>query len=81
MRIPQKVKVFTWREISNCLPMKDQLILRNVNVNYLCPVCNLAVETVDHILVQCHFAKKYWNLISYINLNDNISNIMEWLVQ
>ncbi|XP_074327365.1 uncharacterized protein LOC141665282 [Apium graveolens] len=36
LKIPQKVKIFMWRALSNCIPTKDQLLLRRVNVSYLC---------------------------------------------
>lgn len=56
LKIPLKVKHFLWRAASGCLPTRDVLRMKRVDVNVLCPVCNEQPESTLHILVQCPFA-------------------------
>lgn len=58
LKIPLKVKHFLWRASKDCLPTKDQLRIKRVNVDALCPTCNLEVETTTHAIISCPFAKE-----------------------
>lgn len=60
MQVPPKVKNFLWRACSNCLPTKTNLWSKRVEVNPLCPLCNLERETTTHCLVSCSFASSCW---------------------
>lgn len=61
LKIPSKVKHFLWRAITCCLPTKDQLRVKKVAVNALCPVCNAEEENVCHSFISCSFAKACWD--------------------
>lgn len=41
---PQKSRSFLWRALANCLPTLSRLSLRNVQVNFLCPICGIMPE-------------------------------------
>lgn len=56
-KIPHKIKIFIWRALSDCLPTKEQLCVRRVNVLSFCPVCNEEQETIFHCLMLCSFSK------------------------
>lgn len=45
LKIPLKAKQFIWRDLTKSLPTKDQLMLKHVAINAMCPVCNLNTET------------------------------------
>lgn len=79
MRIPQKVKIFVWRALSNLLPTKDQLVIKKVDVHPYCTVCNSDIESVEHILVTCPFATKCQNLTNYVEVDQRASSFMEWM--
>ncbi|XP_060974712.1 uncharacterized protein LOC133039780 [Cannabis sativa] len=51
--IPPKVHHFLWKACSGCLPTKVQLQSKHVNVDLLCPFCNMHVETIFHVLLDC----------------------------
>lgn len=57
LKIPSKVKNFLWRAVSSCLPTKDLLQAKSVQVNILCPVCNTVSESIMHTLLLCSFAE------------------------
>lgn len=56
LKIPNKVKHFVWQAASNFLPTKDMFLVKRVQVNALCAVCNSHPETVLHTLVSFPFA-------------------------
>lgn len=60
LKLPPKVKHFIWRALSGCLPTKENLQMRRVQVISSCPVCNNEQETVWHSLVNCQFAGLCW---------------------
>ncbi|XP_060974042.1 uncharacterized protein LOC115695103 [Cannabis sativa] len=60
--IPSKVHHFLWKACSGCLPTKVQLQSKHVNVDLLCPLCNMHVETIFHVLLDCSFSRSCWAL-------------------
>ena len=62
--MPLKVKMFLWRAVSNCLPTRDKLHQRRVNVDTRCEFCLHNTETMHHILWECPFAQNVWALFS-----------------
>lgn len=60
LNVPAKVRLFLWRICSDSLPLNPVLAARHVEVNALCPVCNLEQETSLHALVSCQFAIAVW---------------------
>lgn len=73
-----EIKHFLWRASSDILPTKEQLRTRRVEVNALCPVCNLTCENVFHVLVECEFARLCWTKAGYGNIQQGFSNFAEW---
>lgn len=60
LKIPAKVKHFMWRASTACLPTKSQLRLKHVYVGDLFLFCNLAAESISHILLDCSFSEACW---------------------
>ncbi|XP_074324344.1 uncharacterized protein LOC141661259 [Apium graveolens] len=60
LQVPPKVKNFMWRVISGCLPTKDMLHAKKVNIHVTCSLCNKEVETASHVFLECFFAKSCW---------------------
>lgn len=48
LNIAPKVKIFLWRATNNCLPTKDLLRVKQVAVNEIFPVCNVAPESISY---------------------------------
>lgn len=52
--VPKKVNIFMWRARRCLLPCRLQLALRGLQIdNLYCPICNSAVEELDHALLAC----------------------------
>ncbi|XP_060959275.1 uncharacterized protein LOC133030519 [Cannabis sativa] len=61
IKVQPKVLHFGWRAIFGILATKVQLNTKHVYVNRICRFCNMAEETIMHILVSCNFAKSCWH--------------------
>lgn len=62
LAIPPKVKNFLWRVLHNCIPTLENLRRKYVDVNPICKVCKLSLESQAHFLRECPFAVKCWEL-------------------
>lgn len=79
LKLPPKVKNFAWRALSGCLPTKDNLLMRRVEVISVCPVCNNEPETIYHSLVTCHFAALCWNYAGLMTNDLQGTSNLQWL--
>ncbi|XP_060972665.1 uncharacterized protein LOC133038512 [Cannabis sativa] len=79
LQIPAKISNFLWRAASGVLPTCFQLQKRHVPVNADCPLCNAHVETVQHALVECEFAKATWNR-SMVDVGVGAATFSSWLL-
>ncbi|XP_018515407.1 uncharacterized protein LOC103828072 isoform X2 [Brassica rapa] len=65
----EKIKVFLWKSLHGALPVGEQFAIRNIPVTSRCARCD-SEESVVHLLFNCPYAKKVWELApsaSYIN--------------
>ncbi|XP_071715017.1 uncharacterized protein [Rutidosis leptorrhynchoides] len=62
--LPLKIGIFIWRALKRRLLICDELDKRGIDLHSLrCPVCDEAMETIDHVLLGCSFANNIWNRI------------------
>ena len=62
----------------NVLPTADNLRCRQVELSSVCSICNAAIESVVHCLVNCSFAKSCW-LLSPISYEGGCVYFVDWL--
>ncbi|GJV79478.1 RNA-directed DNA polymerase, eukaryota [Tanacetum coccineum] len=63
--IPIKVNVFSWRARRDRLPTRVNLSRRGVLLDsHLCPLCNAAMEDVQHVFFRCDVARTCSSLLS-----------------
>ena len=79
LKLPSKIKNFLWRAVSRCLPTKDLLRTRGIDINSLCPICQVDDESIEHILVNCSFADHCHQLSSSFVIQEGSSSFAEWL--
>jgi hypothetical protein len=58
-----KVKFFSWLAIRNRIWMSDRLDIRGWDNSGLCPLCKKTQESVTHLLSECRFAKRLWEMV------------------
>ncbi|KAL9674578.1 hypothetical protein QQ045_030850 [Rhodiola kirilowii] len=66
LKVQPKVKIFAWRVFHNFLPSAENLVRRHCNVGMDCQICGWRRESTTHTLLQCWWAKAYWNLAELI---------------
>ncbi|XP_058784167.1 uncharacterized protein LOC131658936 [Vicia villosa] len=76
--ISAKIRTFSWRFLTNRLPLKVQLANRGVAsfTSIDCPFCSNHPESLDHLFYQCHVSNAVWNRI-FIWLGDDVNLSIE----
>lgn len=60
LQVPNVVKDFMWKVVSEILPTKINLFRSKITNNDLCPICEQHEETSSHILWNCAVAQDVW---------------------
>lgn len=68
-----------WRAATGCLPTKAQLQMKHVNIDNICPHCQMDSETITHVLLTFSFAKECWHQ-AQINVGNNHESFLDWMV-
>lgn len=58
----KKIQHFLWRCINNSLPVLQNINTRGVHCSTICHNCGEAVETVEHVMLECPFARTVWRI-------------------
>lgn len=52
-----KIRLFMWKALRNWVACRANLVRRKCGV---CPICELASETIEHLLFHCPWSKAVW---------------------
>jgi hypothetical protein len=76
LKVPLKIKIFLWCMQQGVILTKDNLSKKFWKGNLICCFCN-SNETINHILFNCHHAKKHseGNLDCYWTKSTNLGRI------
>ena len=78
LTVPPNIKTFMWHGVTECLPTKDMLRMKQVDVNVVCALYNNEVETVNHLMLECSFAKSCWGMVGTRNNNTTQVSFSDW---
>ncbi|XP_071739542.1 uncharacterized protein [Rutidosis leptorrhynchoides] len=81
--LPQKVYIFIWRAIQKKIPVRFEIDKRGIDLDStLCPLCELDIETTEHILGSCPKTSLIWKLVLDWWAQDNtlISNLNDAII-
>ncbi|XP_071713353.1 uncharacterized protein [Rutidosis leptorrhynchoides] len=81
--LPQKVYIFIWRALQKKLPVRSELDKRGIDLDsILCPLCDMDIETTDHILGLCPKSALIWKHVLDWWAQDNtlISNVNDAII-
>lgn len=59
-KIFPKWKIFVWKILNGCIPVRVNLRKRNIQVSAACPLCNKGEETQEHLFRDCEVAIRVW---------------------
>ncbi|XP_026397067.1 uncharacterized protein LOC113291789 [Papaver somniferum] len=71
VKLPHKIKLFAWKCIRDIIPTRDKLSKYKPNIELHCSLCNHPNESVNHMLLECPYARSVW-----LSLNINVGNII-----
>ncbi|XP_068329645.1 uncharacterized protein [Pyrus communis] len=78
--VPGKVKICVCWACLDSLPTRLNLCKRRVPIEDACVVCGCQVESVDHVLRDCHVARAVWFRDLGLRVdNGHGVNFLEWL--
>jgi hypothetical protein len=60
--MPLKIKVFMWYLFKGVVLTKDNLTRKNWNGSLRCCFC-IKDETIQHLFLECHYAKFLWRAL------------------
>jgi hypothetical protein len=76
--VPPQCKFFLWHVVLQRCWTADRLQSRGLDHPDQCPLCDQEIETIDHLLVSCVFARSYWfRLLGQVNLQDFTPQVHE----
>lgn len=64
-----KVKMFLWKTSKGALPVGERLMARHMDIDPKCKRCGDKLESINHLLFHCSFAKKIRELASLCYVN------------
>lgn len=80
-KVGPKIKTFIWRACKNAIPTRSNLHRRNLADNHLCPVCQEAMEDVEHLLLTCPWTRPLWfgSPLQWNPADQNVTRLDLWL--
>ena len=82
-KVPNKIRVFTWRLCHEIIPVFDNLFKRKMDVQPLCPLCKQDAEKTMHAIRDCPIATEVWQRSSLHTLwtcNDE-NQMLNWFIK
>ncbi len=81
IKLSYKVLLFTWKILNKAIPVKDELNRRRIPCETTCCLCNYEEESIDHLFLQCNFARAVWFGIDINRRNLMIQHItvQQWI--
>lgn len=59
-----KIRCFLWQCTHRSISVCEVLATRGLNTTKDCPLCNIAPESIIHVLRDCQAARAFWNAFS-----------------
>jgi hypothetical protein len=82
IKTPPKYANLIWRIFHHAIPIRNKLSSKGIRCSPLCPRCNNGLETLDHVFMQCDWAKAVWfgspMTIKFQNTSQELS-LGDWL--
>ena len=60
LKVPNKIRGFIWRILSNALPTMSNLFKKNCCVTNRCLICKEKIENIGHLSCFCPWAHRIW---------------------
>lgn len=81
MLIPHKTKIFVWRFCGNTIPVRSRLSAKGIHLPITCPMCNVDVDHLLHVFLDCTFAKQCWHYMGFDFDMSSVEYAPDWLLK
>ncbi|KAM2620934.1 hypothetical protein TB2_025760 [Malus domestica] len=61
LEVPPKIRVFMWKSLHAAVATMANLFFRRSSLSPMCPLCNSAEESTEHLFLQCPWVEAMWN--------------------
>lgn len=61
---PEKCRFFMWTVTLGRILTADALLRRGWDNNYVCPICLRNLETPVHLLIECPWSRRIWEVVA-----------------
>ncbi|CAN6571026.1 unnamed protein product [Malus baccata var. baccata] len=61
LEVPPKIRVFMWKSLHAAVATMANLFFRRSSPSPMCPLCNSAEESTEHLFLQCPWVEAVWN--------------------
>ncbi|XP_037419083.1 BTB/POZ and MATH domain-containing protein 1-like [Triticum dicoccoides] len=74
-RAPSRVKFFCWLLVHRRINTRDALLRKTIvdRTGASCPVCSAELETADHLMFGCPFAREFWRAVGCVVITADTS--------
>jgi hypothetical protein len=84
IKVENKCKFFLWLLLQRKLLTTDRIIKRGGRANPVCQLCRTRNESMTHLVANCYYSKRVWQLIEQQTDQQNthpqqpVSNLKPW---
>lgn len=80
MKVPDDMKILTWRLFYNAPPVFHNLLRRGVGDRRKCALCGFEEKNTRHLFMECWWLKSVWNSMCIKGeMLENAANPGDWL--
>lgn len=77
--VPARITNFAWRPAKNSVPTEETLVRRHIADSDVCLMCNGAIDSWKHALIECRMSKCVWALVDEHMIRCRVDNARLWL--
>lgn len=82
LQLPDKIKITTWKIYNDFIPMYANLNKRHITIHVLCLLCQIDLESIDHLLGFCSVTSQILTFLQIIvPPMSNHLDYKSWLVE
>jgi len=75
---PPRVRFFAWLLVQEKIQCKTNLLLKNIIEDATCNLCMTEMESPDHLILHCPFAKRFWLQLGFcIPVNASVTQLWQ----